>query len=77
MATIIDQRDLGWCYDLRVQYADGTQSVLTFPQQPADLQAAADAGEAMYLEFQQKQEAARAAAAARSLPVDESGPANP
>jgi hypothetical protein len=77
MATIIDQRDLGWCYDLRVQYADGTQSLLSFPQQPADLQAAADAGEAMYLEFQQKQEAARVAAAARSLPVEEQGPTNP
>ncbi len=77
MATIIDQRDLGWCYDLRVQYADGTQSVLTFPQQPADLQAAADTGEAMYLDFQQKQADAKAAAAARSLPVNEPGASNP
>lgn len=50
MATIIMQRDLGWCFDVIATFSDGVVRVLSFPTRPTDVQAAANAEEQKFLE---------------------------
>lgn len=50
MAIIIDERNLGWCYDIRVRYSDNTKALLSFSTKPLNIQEEVDKIEAKYLE---------------------------